>query len=620
MVDATITVYTTSNKSGYPFNVSGNQITSTNTSNNTSSTYTIKALEAFTLELQYKVSSEALYDKLTIKHNSSTKVTASGTSVTKFTSLSINMSAGDTVTITYSKDVSGRAGSDCAWVNILTPSTRTTQVEKTELTPINESNWESLASCTKDVICEICGEVAIEKIAHTEVIDEAVSPTCEKAGLTEGKHCSVCNEILLAQTDVAALGHTEVVDAGIAPTCTQTGITDGKHCSVCNEILVAQQIASVIGHNYEYGVCIMCGTEMAIEEYFEFTLQTSGNYTIKAKDVKNMPSKIVIPRTYNGKAVTAIGDDAFRNCHILTSVIIPDSIIAIFPAAFYGCYNITEISIPDSVTTIGNEAFAGCSLMSITIPSSAVLIYGDAFYGCTRLVEVINHSSINITVGNHIATYAIEVHNGKTSKIDKVDDYLFYTYNGINYLVGYVGNDANPILPESYNGKKYLIYNFAFSNCHNLTNVTIPNSVTSIGDSSFYGCNSLVSVDIPDSVTSIGHYAFSDCDSLTSIVIGNNVTSIGYRAFQNCSSLTSITIPNSVTSIGTFAFQGCSSLASITIGNNVTSINYKAFDGCSSLKDVYYTGSKEEWAKISIGSNNSDLTGATIHYNYVPEE
>ena len=117
--------------------------------------------------------------------------------------------------------------------------------------------------------------------------------------------------------------------------------------------------------------------------------------------------------------------------------------------------------------------------------------------------------------------------------------------------------------------------------------MTIPNSVTSIGDCAFCNCSSLTSITIPNSVTSIGDWAFSDCSSLTSITIPNSVTSIGDGAFYGCSSLTSITIPNSVISIGERAFFSCSSLTSVTIGNSVTSIGEGAFNGCDKLVDVY---------------------------------
>ncbi len=127
------------------------------------------------------------------------------------------------------------------------------------------------------------------------------------------------------------------------------------------------------------------------------------------------------------------------------------------------------------------------------------------------------------------------------------------------------------------------IGNGAFADCRSLTSVTIPNSVTSIGESAFRGCRSLTSVTIPNSVTSIGNEAFKDCSGLTSVTIPNSVTSIGESAFYECRSLTSVTIPNSVTSIGREAFGGCSGLTSVTIPNSVTSIGGWAFEDCSGI-------------------------------------
>ena len=136
--------------------------------------------------------------------------------------------------------------------------------------------------------------------------------------------------------------------------------------------------------------------------------------------------------------------------------------------------------------------------------------------------------------------------------------------------------------------------------------MTIPNSVTSIGDAAFGGCSSLTSVTIPNSVTSIGDYAFNNCTSLTSVTIPNSVKSIGFLAFYNCSSLTSVTIGESVTSIGDYAFEECSSLTSITckaatpptIGNTGT------FDGVSKSIPVYVPCGCVEAYKAASGWKN----------------
>ena len=194
------------------------------------------------------------------------------------------------------------------------------------------------------------------------------------------------------------------------------------------------------------------------------------------------------------------------------------------------------------------------------------------------------------------------------------------------------------------------------------TDIVIPSMspkgdrVTSIGSWAFDGCTSLRSIEIPDSVTSIGWSAFKDCTSLkdvyitdieawlnisfgdynsypnhygnihildkkgneiTKVIIPDSIRKIGDYAFYNCTSLTSIVIPDSVTSIGSYAFYNCTSLTSITIPDSVTSIGYGAFYNCTSLKDVYYTGTQEQWQKISIGDYNEDLTSAIIHYNHV---
>ena len=297
------------------------------------------------------------------------------------------------------------------------------------------------------------------------------------------------------------------------------------------------------------------------------------------------------------KGVTNISTYAFDGCSNLTNITISNSVTSIGGFAFGGCSSLTSITIPNSVTSIGSFAFSDCrSLTSITIPNSVTSIGSSAFNFCSSLTS--------ITIPTSVTNIAYRT----------------------------------------------------FSYCKSLKSITIPNGVTSIGEYVFAGCSSLENIkvddknkyyssldgnlynldktklvqysigktdkifNIPTGVTSIDNYAFAGCSSLTSITIPNGVTGIGDSAFSECSGLTSITILNSVTSIGDFAFSYCSSLTSITIPKSVISIGIDAFKNCSSLKDVYYTGTREEWERIDIAADdyhgdNDDLLNATIHYN-----
>ena len=259
-------------------------------------------------------------------------------------------------------------------------------------------------------------------------------------------------------------------------------------------------------------------------------------------------------------SVEKIGDYAFYNCSSLTSITIPDGVMSIGSDAFYNCSKWTSVTIPKNVTSISFSAFKGCSsLTSITIPEGVTSIYEGVFSGCRSLTSV-------------------AILEGVTS----------------------IGPSA-------------------FKDCESLISIAIPDSVTSISKSAFFGCSSLTSVTIPKGITSINESVFSGCRSLTSVTIPEGVTSIGSNAFMHCSSLTNVTIPEEVTSIGSYAFYGCRDMTSVTISKSVITISEDAFNICDDLKDVYYRGSKEEWEKISIGSNNNYLSNANIIYNYQPD-
>ena len=152
----------------------------------------------------------------------------------------------------------------------------------------------------------------------------------------------------------------------------------------------------------------------------------------------------------------------------------------------------------------------------------------------------------------------------------------------------------------------------AFRDCYRLTSVTIPGSVTSIGDYAFSGCR-LTSVTIPDSVTSIGDYAFENCSSLTSITIPGSVTSIGESAFSGCTGLTSVTIPEGLNVIQRSAFIVCRNLKAITIPASMEYIRKDAFSGCDNIKYVFFKGSRDFWDnEMLIYTGNDALKNAEI--------
>ena len=152
---------------------------------------------------------------------------------------------------------------------------------------------------------------------------------------------------------------------------------------------------------------------------------------------------------------------------------------------------------------------------------------------------------------------------------------------------------TNVVIPDSVTS----IGDYAFDGYNFLINVTIPDSVTRIGDGAFYTCNSLTSIVIPNSVKSIGTQAFVSCSELASVTIHDGVKSIGTWAFYGCSSLTNVIIPDSVTHIAPYVFEECSGLTSVTIGNSVTSIGNGAFHSCNNLTSMMIHDSV-----ISIGN------------------
>ena len=323
--------------------------------------------------------------------------------------------------------------------------------------------------------------------------------------------------------------------------------------------------------------------------------------------------------------VTNIGANAFGYCSALTEIVIPEGVISIGNSAFRGCSGLTRVSLPSSVTSIGSYVFDGCSnLNSInylgTIEQWCAIEFSDSSSNPTYYTHTLNIQ------GEEITNLVIP------ESVTSIGNYSFYGCSGLTEIV----------IPEGVKS----IGNSAFSGCSGLTSASLPSTLTSIGNNVFYSCSNLNSINylgtieqwcaiefsdsssnptyythtlniqgeeitnlvIPESVTSIGKYAFYGCSGLTEIVIPEGVTSIGNYAFYGCSGLTSVSLPSSVTSIGSYAFRDCTSLASLTINTQAGYVWQKAS-----------SSSSDSWTTVDVSKPEQNATwfkGFYGYYNY----
>jgi len=304
-----------------------------------------------------------------------------------------------------------------------------------------------------------------------------------------------------------------------------------------------------------------------------------------------------------GAGVTDIGGSAFSGCCNLTNVTMGGCVESIGDFAFFGCESLMEVAIPDSVVIIGDSAFFGCEgLTSVTIPQAVLdMGFGNVFPGCDNLSEVV--------LGEGVTSIEPCAFSG-CEELTSVMIAHGVTNIGISAFSGCIGLTSVTI-PDSVTR----IGERAFSECCGLTSVTIPNSVIDIGCDAFYGCFGIATVTIPqvaldgglwriftdcdnlsevildESVTNIVEYAFEYYSGLTKVTIPDCVTRIGEGAFYECIGMTSVTIPDGVREVGDWAFCGCVNLSSVTIPDSVSRIGVYAFQGCNeSLYDTTADG------------------------------
>ena len=320
---------------------------------------------------------------------------------------------------------------------------------------------------------------------------------------------------------------------------------------------------------------------------------------------------------------------AFYGCSNIKEIVLRD-VSYIGAKSFYNCSGLTNLALPESLTTIESYAFMGCSsLKKMEIPNGVESIGEGCLLGCINLEELVvpyvgtaknpQSPSKNTLLGTLFGTNQCDgcieteqrFRSGSNSealvrfyipeKLSKVtvtgNSNLYYTFSNCGNIkeinirnVSFIGERTfygcsgltNLNLPETLT----TIGDRIFDGCSSLTSVTFPKSLNCFGDNCFQGWSGLTSLTLPDSLTTIKSYAFSGCSGLTSLTLPESLTTIESFAFCDCAGLTSLTLPKSLTTIEGAAFYGCSSLTSVKLPENLSEIGERAFYGCSSLKKL----------------------------------
>ena len=357
-----------------------------------------------------------------------------------------------------------------------------------------------------------------------------------------------------------------------------------------------------------------------------------------------LKGNVVIPDQVDGYPVTAIKDNVFIYGEGLTGIKIPDTVTSIGNGAFWGT-SLKSLELPDSLKTIGESAFAGNSYLTmIDFPEQLESIGQRAFGECIGLrvlsfknnLSLINYGAFQNSNGISDVYYEgteaewnqkVQIDKGSNSDLLSADFHFkgampeekkssAYRYivkeDGTAAIIGYTGG-AKANIPAKLDGYKVTeisgaafaesavtdvtipdsvsaIGNGAFRNCTALKSVSLPGNLTALGREAFSGCKVLEEVSLPDSLQVVPEAAFHSCFALKNVKLPANLTEIGKEAFMNDVSLASVDFPQSLAKIDEHSFAYCSALTDVTIPEGVTYIPFEAFFGCGNLESLSLEG------------------------------
>jgi hypothetical protein len=320
-----------------------------------------------------------------------------------------------------------------------------------------------------------------------------------------------------------------------------------------------------------------------------------------------------------GNSLEKIGNNAFSDCTKLQNVTLPDSLTDIGNGAFQDCETFTAIEIPPKITILNRSVFNSCAFLETLVLHEGLVTIDDlAFTSCIRL-KTLNFPASLRTIGlNAFALTGVSTLNFQEG-IEVIDDFAFRNIQAFSVVLpdslkelGTGAFSQSSLRSVTFGDQLESIGTNAFLDCRFLQHVSIPDSVTSLGSSAFKSCWQLQTVSLGEGLTSVPSSAFYDNRALHTVDFGESITSIGSYAFQKCGALTSIEIPDSVTRIEGKSFAECGQLETVIFGEGLTSFGGGAYNepfrACPNLTDAFFKGNAPSYSLVFEGPSSAELT------------